>query len=63
MQKKSFLAILQFLDLTGKIAKFRKIRIFECNSTPNYSEIGKFLTSRQDLNIQTLFSAILEFSI
>ena len=62
-KKKTHLAILEFLNLAGKIAKFRKIRIFECNSGLNYRRKTKFHISRLDMNTKKSFSAILEFAI
>ena len=63
MLKNLHLAILQFMNLTGKIAKFQKIRIFERNLALNYSRIRKFQMNRHDMNAQKLFSTILKFSI
>ena len=37
-EKKKF-TILEFLYLTGKTAKFRKMRIFERNSDPDYFSV------------------------
>ena len=53
-------AILEFSILSGKIAKFGKIRIFEFNSALNYS-VKKFHMRRLDLNNKKLHLAILQF--
>ena len=49
------LAISEFFNLTGKIAKFQKIWISERNLTPNYSKMRKLHMNRQDLRTQAIF--------
>ena len=48
--KKLHSAILQFLNLKGKIEKFGKIPIFEHSSALNYSNVKKFQRRRRGLN-------------
>ena len=55
--------ILEFSILRRKIAKFRKIRIFELNGAVYFSTVKKFHTRGLDLNNKEIIWAILEFSI
>ena len=55
--------IFDFIGWEGGKAKFRKIRVFERNSAPNYSIVKKGQMKRLDLNTKKSISAIFEFSI
>ena len=50
LNAKKISAILEFLILTEKIAKFKKVWIFEYNSFLNYSIVMKFHMTKLDLN-------------
>ena len=61
-KKKTISAILEFLILSGKIAKFgKKNWIFGFNSPLNHSIMKKFLMKRLDLNNEEIHLAILQF--
>ena len=59
--KKTISAILEFLILRGKIAKFGKIRIFELNVAIIYSMVKKFHMRGLDLNNKKKFRRFLNF--
>ena len=51
------------LEFNGKIAKFRKIKIFERNSVLNYCSERKFYMSKPDMNTEKSLSTVLKSSI
>ena len=57
------MAILEFLNLTWKIDKFRKIWIFEHNSALKYSMVKKFRLRRLNVNSKKIISIIFELYI
>ena len=59
--KKTYLAILEFLNLIGKIIKFQKILILEHNWALNYSMVKIFHIRGLDLNNKKPHSEILQF--
>ena len=50
-------------EFDRKIAKLKKIRVFERNLTLNFSSVRKFHMSKLGLNTKKLLSTILEISI
>ena len=61
-KKETYLVILEFLNVTGKIPKFKKIPIFEHNMALNYSMVKKKLhMKRLDFNDKKLHLATLKF--